>query len=158
MSQRFRIRTSGVIRAAAVACVLAVAAAGCGGGTQDDGDGGKDGAVPPAATGTLEQLAAKVKCEPNMQTDAEELRQANCETEAGRWVMITFKTETGKREWIDGAKDYGGEYLVGKRWVAVGDRKVVTALRGILGGELETGTDHSQHSGTPSDGASHSGH
>ncbi|MFE4666859.1 hypothetical protein ACFRI7_18715 [Streptomyces sp. NPDC056716] len=114
--------------------------AGCGG----PGDGGQE-AVPATATGSLEHLAAEVRCEPDIQTDADELRQAICENGDGRFVLATFATDRGQREWINGAKDYGGHYLVGRKWVAVGETKVVTALRTTLGGELEEGTDHSAH-------------
>ena len=50
-------------------------------------------------------------------------------------MLATFATDRGQREWINEANDYGGSYLVGRKWVAVGDAKVVTALRGRLGGD-----------------------
>src|SRR4051812_18134008 len=114
-----------------------------------DGAGTDRPSAPPTATGTLEQLAEKAGCDPNVQTDAQELRQANCKTPTGRYVLTTFATDRGQREWINEAKDYGGSYLVGRRWVAVGDNTTVSALRGTLGGDIEQGTDH---------GASHAGH
>ncbi|MFE9413196.1 hypothetical protein ACFYN0_31045 [Streptomyces sp. NPDC006704] len=100
---------------------------------------------PEPATGTLEQLAARAACHPALSTDSAELRQANCATGDGRYVLATFATDRGQREWINEAKDYGGVYLVGRRWVAVGDPSVVTALRGRLGGSVETGDVHSGH-------------
>ncbi len=118
--------------------------------------GGGDGAVPPTATGTLEELAAKAHCEPRIQTDAQELRQANCATEDGRYVLATFATDRGQREWINEANDYGGSYLVGRRWVAVSDATVIAALRGRLGGTVETTSSH--HSGGGRSEAGHSGH
>lgn len=125
--------------------VAALALAGCG------SDGGVDGgAAPPrTATGSLEQLAAAAKCEPNMQTDADEIRQAICETGDGKYVLATFATDRGQREWINTAKDYGGYYLVGRKWVAVGHQDVVRSLRGRLGGILEEGTSHAGHAGHP---------
>ncbi|MCF3133313.1 MULTISPECIES: hypothetical protein [Streptomyces] len=122
-----------------VAAVLALA--GCGSG----GDDAK--AVPATATGSLESLAAEVKCKPNIQTDADELRQAICKNSDGRFILATFATDRGQREWINDAKDYGGFYLVGRKWVAVGDDGVVKALRGTLGGDVEIGTNHAAHSG-----------
>ncbi|MFJ6988000.1 MULTISPECIES: hypothetical protein [unclassified Streptomyces] len=136
--------------------VLMLALAGCGSGSGDDG---RAAAVPKTATGSLEHLAAEVKCTPDMQTDADEIRQAICKNGDGKFILATFATDRGQREWINGAKDYGGHYLVGRKWVAVGETKTMTALRGTLGGDLEEGTDHSAH--VPSDGASgssHSGH
>ncbi len=122
----------------AAVAVLALAGCGAGGGTK---------AVPPTATGSLESLAAEVKCEPNMQTDADTIRQAICTNSDGKFVLATFATDRGQREWINDAKDYGGYYLVGRKWVAVGDDGVVEALRGTLGGDVEIGTNHAAHSG-----------
>lgn len=123
-----------------IGAAAALTLAGCGssGGTKT---------VPPTATGSLESLAAEVKCKPNMQTDADEIRQAICKNADGKFILATFATDRGQREWINDAKDYGGFYLVGRKWVAVGDDGVVKALRGTLGGDLEVGTDHHAHSG-----------
>ncbi|MFF3738619.1 hypothetical protein [Streptomyces sp. NPDC002566] len=149
---------------AAAAAAAALVLTGCGG---SGGSGGDAPAVPEAATGSLEQLAAEVKCKPNMQTDADELRQAICKNPEGKFILVTFATDRGQREWINGAKDYGGHYLVGRKWVAVGETSTVTALRKKLGGDIEEGTDHSAHTGSheghegsaePSAGATHSGH
>ncbi|WEO97825.1 hypothetical protein A6P39_029520 [Streptomyces sp. FXJ1.172] len=118
----------------------ALALAGCGAGTETK-------AVPPAATGSLESLAAEVKCKPDMQTDADTIRQAICTNTDGKFILATFSTDRGQREWINDAKDYGGYYLVGRKWVAVGGDGTVKALRGTLGGDVEIGTNHSAHSG-----------
>ncbi|MEV0981605.1 hypothetical protein [Streptomyces sp. NPDC049915] len=128
---------------AVTGALAALAVAGCGAG------GGQDDAVPPTATGSLEHLAAEAKCRPDMQTDADEIRQAICTTTEGKFVLATFATDRGQREWINEAKDYGGYYLVGRKWVAVGDDGVVGALRSTLGGTLEQGTQH---------GGAHAGH
>jgi hypothetical protein len=141
---------------AALAVLALTLVAACGSGDDGDGQGGGDKA-PKTATGTLEQLAEKAECKPNIQTDAEELRQANCTTDDGKYVLATFATDRGQREWINEANDYGGSYLVGRKWVAVGDAKVVTALRGRLGGTVETASQH--HSGSSgSSGGSEGGH
>jgi hypothetical protein len=131
---------------------LALALAGCGSGGSDDA------AVPQTATGSLEHLAAEVKCTPDLQTDADEIRQAICKNTDGKFILATFATDRGQREWINGAKDYGGHYLVGRKWVAVGETATVTALRTTLGGDIEEGTDHSAHESGASASASHSGH
>ncbi|MFI6102596.1 hypothetical protein [Streptomyces sp. NPDC051310] len=150
-----RTRTARVAVAALISLAFPVLAACDAGG---DG-GGKTDAAPPTATGTLEQLAAKAACEPEISTDAEELRQAKCETEDGAYVLTTFATDRGQREWINEANDYGGAYLVGRKWVVSGDEKVVAALRGRLGGDVETGSSHhSGSSGGGGDEGSHSGH
>ncbi|MFF4228158.1 hypothetical protein [Streptomyces sp. NPDC001820] len=148
---------------AALAVLALTLAAACGSGGDGDGrggDGDKGPTPPKTATGTLEQLAEKAECKPNIQTDAAELRQANCTTGDGKWVLATFATDRGQREWINEANDYGGSYLVGRKWVAVGEAKVVTALRGRLGGTVETGSQHHSGSSGGSGGSEegHSGH
>jgi hypothetical protein len=135
--------------APALALTLALAA-GC------DANEEKAPEEPKTVTESLEQLASKAKCDPDIQHAAEELRQANCRTEDGKYVLVTFATDRGLREWINGAKDYGGSYLVGRKWVAVGDPKVTEALRGRLGGTVETGSSH--HSGGSDDGGGDEGH
>jgi hypothetical protein len=104
-------------------------------------------AVPVTATGSLEHIASEAGCSPELQTDADEIRQATCKNTDGQFILATFATDRGQREWINGAKDYGGFYLVGRKWVAVGEQKVVTALRGQLGGTMEVGTSHATHTG-----------
>jgi hypothetical protein len=124
-----------------LAAVAVLTLAGC-------GSGGDEAAVPETASGSLEQLAAEVKCTPDIQTDADEIRQAICKNPDGRFILATFATDRGQREWINGAKDYGGHYLVGRKWVAVGDEtSTLTSLRETLGGDIEEGTDHSVHTG-----------
>ncbi|MFJ3702007.1 MULTISPECIES: hypothetical protein [Streptomyces] len=145
-------RTPAAVRAGLALLTACGALTACGGGA----DGTDRPAVPPTASGTLEQLASKADCDPRLQTDAEELRQANCTTGDGRYVLATFATDRGQREWINEANDYGGSYLVGRRWVAVGDPEVVAALRGRLGGTVETASPH--HSGNSGGGGSEEGH
>lgn len=110
------------------------------------GSGGEE-AMPETATGSLEQLASEVNCAPEFQTDEAEIRQAICENGDGRFILATFATDQGQRAWLDAAQDYGGHYLVGAKWVAVGETKVVTALRGQLGGTMEEGLTHHGSSG-----------
>ncbi|MFE9890056.1 hypothetical protein [Streptomyces scopuliridis] len=133
-----------------LATLALVLTAGCAGNDE------KAPTTPETATGSLEQIASKAECEPNIQTDADELRQGNCTTDDGKYVLVTFATDRGLREWINEAKDYGGSYLVGRKWVAVGDDKVVTALRGRLGGTMEAGSSH--HSGGSGGGGGDEGH
>ncbi|MFJ4768902.1 hypothetical protein ACIP88_07295 [Streptomyces uncialis] len=134
-------------RSAAVSAVALLAAlTGC-------GDEGPD--IPRTATGTLEELAAEAGCVPETRAATDELRQADCRTGDGRFVLATFTTDRGLREWLNGAKDYGGTYLVGRRWVAVAEPDVVGALRAALGGDVERSThatDSQDPHGTDPDG------
>ena len=90
--------TRPMLAVAGAAAVLALA--GCGSGESDAA-----AKVPVTATGSLESLAAKVKCKPDMQIDSDEVRQAICTTSDGKYVFATFATDRGQREWINDAKD-----------------------------------------------------
>ncbi|MFI9591808.1 hypothetical protein [Nonomuraea sp. NPDC052265] len=101
-------------------------------------------AVAPKLSGAgMEQLTTLLGCPGGkLQTDADELRQAACDTPQGRLTIVTFSTDKGKRDWLDIAQAYGGAYLVGDRWVVVAAAGVLEQLRGRLGGELETPQHH----------------
>ncbi len=131
--------------------VAALALAGCGSG------GHGEHTVPPTATGSLEKLAAEAKCDPDMQTDADTIRQALCEKGDEKYVLATFSTDRGQREWLNTAKDYGGHYLVGRKWVAVGGTETIQQLRGTLGGDLEEGVQHGGASHDEGGGHGHDG-
>ncbi|WP_418956694.1 hypothetical protein [Streptomyces tritici] len=121
-------------RTAVTAALLAVMLMGCGTGEPE---------APEEASGTLEQLAERARCAaPDVRAGTAELRQASCRTQDGSYVLLTFATDRGQREWINQAKDYGGAYLVGRRWVVAGDERTVTAVRGRLGGTVETAAPH----------------
>ncbi|MET9580568.1 hypothetical protein ACLQ2D_10895 [Streptomyces sp. DT199] len=123
--------------------VAILALTGCG------GSGGKDeAAVPKEVSGSLEHIAAEADCKPNMQTDADTIRQALCKKGREKYVLATFATDRGQREWLNSAKDYGGYYLVGRKWVAVGQQKTVTSLQGTLGGTMEEGSEHMNPGGS----------
>ncbi|MFI5803039.1 hypothetical protein [Streptomyces sp. NPDC051561] len=146
-----RVRVAAAFTTAAArrvaGAVLLIGVAGCGAPT-----------VPPEASGTLEELAVKAGCEPRIGTEAAELRQADCRTDLGTYVLATFATDRGRQEWLDAANDYGGSYLVGRKWVAVGEQGVLTALRGRLGGTVETAVGHSGSGERPTGGAVHTEH
>jgi hypothetical protein len=101
--------------------------------------------APEEATGTLEQIAERAGCAPDLQTDAAELRQAKCATDDGTYVLTTFTTDRGQREWLNQSKDYGGSYLVGRKWTVSGDAGTVEKVRERLGGQVETTEPHAPH-------------
>lgn len=155
---RLPVRTAAV--AAAVTGVLLLTGCGAQDTTEPTGSASKRAAAsdkPSTATGTLEQLAAKTDCEVNVEIDADELRRGMCTTEQGRFVLATFATSKGQQSWLHEAKPYGGTYLVGKRWVAVGEPKVLGSVRGRLGGEVEEGESHTGGAGSDGDGGSSGG-
>ncbi|MQY02278.1 hypothetical protein [Actinomadura macrotermitis] len=116
--------------------VLALAAA-CGG-AAGAGHAGHT-AAPPA---TIEQLAAKSGCRLTGTRGAEELRQGACRTARGRYTLVGFTTDQGQRAWLAEARPWGGTYLVGTRWVAVGPEPTLRSLRGELGGDILSGDAH----------------
>ncbi|MFG1706848.1 hypothetical protein ACFLIM_27020 [Nonomuraea sp. M3C6] len=93
-----------------------------------------------AAPLTVEQLSAKVGCEPRMQVDAADIRTGYCKTPDGEFFVSTFTTQSGKDAWMDAAPEYN-PHLVGKLWTVLSSRKVLDLLKERLGGDLHL-TDH----------------
>ncbi|MET8141201.1 hypothetical protein ABZU32_12900 [Sphaerisporangium sp. NPDC005288] len=129
-------------RAAALALWTVLAGClltGCGGARAAAG-------APP----TVEQIAARTGCvSPQLQVDAQELRQGMCKTARGQYSVTTFATEKGKQEWLDDALSYGGAYLVGTRWIVLGNTpEMLEPFRVTLGGTVRTG-GHTMPSGEP---------
>ncbi|WP_200303575.1 hypothetical protein [Streptomyces adelaidensis] len=151
-----RLAVRGLALSAAGAAAALLALTGCGSSSADEGE-----TVPKTASGTLEHIAGEVGCKPDMQTDADTIRQALCKNTDGdfdgKFVLATFATDRGQAEWLAGAKDYGGYYLVGRKWVAIGDEKTVTGLQGSLGGEMQEGSEHMNPGGSHNNSGSHSG-
>jgi hypothetical protein len=115
---------------------------GCGGGETPSRPVSAAGAAqgnagPPA---TLKQLATKTGCKkPQVQTDAEELRQGVCKTDKGQYTVTTFSTDKGRDDWLEEAKKWGGNYLVGTRWVIAGnDPGVLQVFSEKVGGNIES--------------------
>ncbi|MBF8187561.1 hypothetical protein ITP53_17835 [Nonomuraea sp. K274] len=93
-----------------------------------------------AAPLTVEQLSAKVGCEPRMQVEGTELRTGYCKTVDGEFFVNTFASEPLKDEWMDQAPEYN-PHLVGPRWTVLGSRKVLESIQERLNGDLHL-TDH----------------
>jgi hypothetical protein len=96
---------------------------------------------------TLEQLAAATGCKPAISSN-KDFRQGNCQTKRGRFVLMAFTTEQGKQTWLKLAKDYGGVFLVGTRWVIAGTgpdnvtKPMLNEFRDDLGGQIQPGRKH----------------
>ncbi|GGT00196.1 hypothetical protein ACFFV7_31660 [Nonomuraea spiralis] len=125
----------------AVVVLAAVALTGCGASRNGPAahHGAPAGAPPVPATRalSLEEIATTIGCPPAIQVDAAELRQAACTASTGRYVIVTFVTDKGTRDWLDYAQMYGGTYLVGVRWTVVSSPDLLQRLRGSLGGRIE---------------------
>jgi hypothetical protein len=110
-------------------------------------------AAARGATGgpaTVEEIAARTGCgRPQMQVDAADIRQGVCKTSKGQYSVTTFATEKGKQEWLEDALDYGGAYLIGTRWIVLGNtREMLESFRATLGGSVRMG-GHMAPSGGP---------
>ncbi|MFE9633591.1 hypothetical protein [Streptomyces sp. NPDC006463] len=148
-----------LLRALAPACAALCAvllAGGCGGSrAAQDAHGahgahgaahaapGKETGAQSAPSSSIEDIAAAVGCTAHVDIQADELREGGCETGQGAYRMATFAADQGQRSWLDEARMYGGTYLVGSRWVVTGpSEEALTALRGHIGGTVETGAAH----------------
>jgi hypothetical protein len=140
--------TSGRVRLC-VTVIAVLSAAACSGqkGTSAD---------PSAPTGkqfSLEQIAAQTDCSMQLQNNVAEFRQGACKTDKGRYVVLTFATQQAGDDWLAEAKNWGGTYLVGPKWVVVGTPQQLQSFRAKLGGTIQAGDDHSgtgkPHAHTP---------
>ncbi|MFG2989040.1 hypothetical protein ACGFZK_07015 [Streptomyces sp. NPDC048257] len=143
-----RIRPS--LPAVAAACVAALLCGGCAAKASahhTPAGAQKTASATPATS--IEQIATAIGCTAEVNVEAEELRQGGCETGQVVYRMVTFAAEKGLHAWLTEARMYGGIYLVGDRWVVTAQKEeALTALRGRLGGALETGDSHDGgHSG-----------
>ncbi|MEY2226407.1 MULTISPECIES: hypothetical protein [Streptomyces] len=145
-----RIRPS--LPALAAVCVAALLCGGCSSKAAAQHTSAEASQTPAAAPGTsLEQIATAIGCTAEVNVEAEELRQGGCQAGQVVYRMVTFAAEKGLHSWLTEARMYGGLYLVGDRWVVTAPtEEALTALRGRLGGSLETGDSHGgAHGGTP---------
>lgn len=146
-----RIRPS--LAAVAAVSIAALLCGGCAGKTEESDEAGRtekagkaaEAAAPPSSS--IEEIAKALGCTAEVSVEAEELRQGGCETGQGPYRMVTFAADEGLRSWLTEARMYGGLYLVGDRWVVTAQTtEALTALRERLGGSLETGATHGDHS------------
>lgn len=132
-----------LVVAVAAACAL-LPAGGCAGSpAASHGGPAKESRAPSTS---IEEIAAVLGCTAQVDIQAEELREGGCQTGQGAFRMVTFAADEGMRSWLTEARMYGGTYLVGSRWVVTTpSADALTALRGRIGGALETGSAHEGH-------------
>ncbi|MFC9974065.1 hypothetical protein ACFVH6_24510 [Spirillospora sp. NPDC127200] len=138
MGSLHHLGRTALLGGAALLVPLASGCTGAPGRASHPGHGGGSAAAPA----TIEQLAARTGCTLTGKRAADELRQGACRTGRGRYTLVGFTTDQGQRAWLEEAKPWGGSYLVGTRWVAVGTPRTLQALRGDLGGEVVNGAHH----------------
>ncbi|MEU8827918.1 hypothetical protein [Streptomyces sp. NPDC048636] len=111
----------------------------------------------PGKPAQLTGIADAIGCKAKVITEAEELRQGACTSGKNRYTMVTFASEKGQDDWLSTSKDYGGTYLVGKRWSVTGlSTGSLKPLREKIGGAIEHGMSMS-HGGSHGDSGSHGG-
>ncbi|MBT2676769.1 hypothetical protein J7E95_39505 [Streptomyces sp. ISL-14] len=128
---------------AAGSLVLLLLATACGG-SEDEGAAAKSSAANVSATvagvvapAKVEVIADLTGCEVRIRTEADELREGVCRTQQGDYLITTFPQEKYKLTWLDAAAVYGGQYLVGTRWVVSAKPEVLERLRPQLGGKIQ---------------------
>jgi hypothetical protein len=123
------------------AALVAGVAAGCSGHKAN-----QTAAAPTAAASSsqsdMDRLAAAAGCKITGLRSVKDLRQGVCQTPGGHYTILTFTTDQGRTAWLDEAKRWGGAYLVGKRWVAVGTMQNLMPLKSRLGGAIQMGDNH----------------
>ncbi|MER6628004.1 hypothetical protein ABT301_07175 [Streptomyces sp. NPDC000987] len=93
------------------------------------------GVVAPAR---VEVIAELTGCKPEIRIEADELRQGVCHTPEVDYLITTFPEERYKQTWLDSAARYGGEYLVGSRWiVSAKEPEMPEEFRTRLGGTVQ---------------------
>ncbi|NGO14558.1 hypothetical protein G5C60_44945 [Streptomyces sp. HC44] len=94
---------------------------------------------PSAEPATLEELAKAVGCtKPKEAGKTLDYRQGVCEADGADYVLLTFDTARGQRDWLDVSQLYGGVYLVGNRWaLSASPRSAMESARDRLGGTIE---------------------
>ncbi|HEV7629297.1 MAG TPA: hypothetical protein VGO89_22620 [Streptomyces sp.] len=106
-----------------------------------------EGDTAAAASGkppTVEKLAAALDCKSKItRGKVEDYRQGVCKIDKQLYTLVTFKDNKAKRDWLEFSKSYGGTYLVGSRWIIVGEppSKLAT-VQGKYGGSIEEGDKH----------------
>ena len=95
--------------------------------------------TPSAEPASLDELADAVGCaKPEVAGKTLDYRQGLCETDEAQYILLTFDTAQGQREWLKVSQMYGGVYLVGNRWVLSAEpRSAMEAAREKLGGTIE---------------------
>ncbi|MEU1321124.1 hypothetical protein [Streptomyces tibetensis] len=131
------------LTAAGVLVVLPLVTA-CGGG--DDAGGAGGGKAAPSVTAApaagvvapakVEVIAGLTGCKAKIRIDADELRQGLCHTKKADYLITTFPEEKFKETWLEEARVYGGQYLVGTRWVVSVKPALLESFRAKLGGTI----------------------
>ncbi|MFJ1807393.1 MULTISPECIES: hypothetical protein [unclassified Streptomyces] len=91
------------------------------------------GVVAPAK---VEVIAGLTGCTAKIRIEADELRQGVCHTEEADYLITTFPEEQYKETWLEAAGIYGGQYLVGSRWVVSAQPEMLTGFLPKLGGTI----------------------
>lgn len=126
---------------------------GCGADSKRSGSAASPAVARSAAPATVEQLAAHLRCTPQLRGQPIGYRQAVCKAPTGDYMINTFDTDQGQRDWLEYSAMYGGSYLVGTRWIIVSEPHLLDPLRGRLGGRIE----HGQGTGSGGGGAGGAG-
>ncbi|WP_344652325.1 hypothetical protein [Cryptosporangium japonicum] len=131
-----RRRHSEVLAVALLGGVLA----GCSG-AEPEPTSSPSPSVSPPVTGTVEQIASRLDCTPEIRIQAEELRQGMCGTGDALFAVTTFPADKFRDVWLYEAAGFGGWYVVGPGWtVSASTKDQATIRQKKLGGALVDGS------------------
>jgi hypothetical protein len=132
-----------MIRFLCLGAVVLTAAAACSADATPAGPAGVQ-----ARPMSLEQLASGTGCRVRPQQGSAELTQGACETDQGKYVLVSFTDDEAQQSWLTEAKPWGGLYLQGPRWVIVGTGPQLKTFQGKVGGTIVAGEDHTSGTGS----------
>ncbi len=100
---------------------------------------GAGGAAQRARPATVERLAAAAGCAPAIEPARDGLREATCSTTRGSYVMATFPSGDGMRDWVAASRTSGRSTLVGPRWAVAAPASALRPVQRRIGGRVTGG-------------------
>lgn len=121
-------------------------AAGCSGSSTNASTAGQS---KPGIEGGLETVASTAGCaKPQLQdTKGSGFRHGVCRVGSDRFTVMSFTDQEQEKTWLHEAKQWGGTYLVGPKWVVVATMPTLQSLQEKLGGDISQGSSHDSPNG-----------
>ncbi|MFF3071575.1 hypothetical protein ACFVSN_43305 [Kitasatospora sp. NPDC057904] len=100
----------------------------------------------PSPAALVLRTSAQLNCSPDTAVDTPEMAESDCSAADVHYRLLTFADDSAKCQWLGLAKDYGGTYVTGERWVVVPWPDAMAGqVHRMLGGSVETGDSHLSH-------------
>ncbi|MFJ4188976.1 hypothetical protein [Kitasatospora sp. NPDC089509] len=96
-----------------------------------------------SAAERMQRVSERLNCALDTSVNTEAFTESDCAGGGAHYRVLTFAEAKDQRQWLDLAKDYGGTYVSGDRWVVVPwpDSETPQVCQ-KLGGVLENGDSH----------------